>query len=53
MLLEFTVQHKYCGIKKTVRGNNVWNALRNNNLDPTYWTVQEVRKATEKNLGIW
>lgn len=53
MLLEFTVQHKYCGMKKTVRGNNVWNALRNNNLDPTYWIVQEVRKASETNSEIW
>ena len=39
-MLEFTVVHKFCGYTKRVRGNNVWEALRDNGLDHRVWMVR-------------
>lgn len=41
-MLEFKVVHKYCGYTKTIKGNNVWDAFKDNNLDLQVWEVVEV-----------
>ena len=43
-MFEFTVVHKYCGYTKTVQGYNVWDAMRNNNLDHNVWIVESVSR---------
>lgn len=47
-MLEFIVKHKYCGMEKTISGHNVWDALRENDLDINIWIVQEVRQIKEQ-----
>jgi hypothetical protein len=42
-MLEFTVKHKYCGMEKKIKGQNVWQAFKNNNLDINIWQVIDVR----------
>lgn len=43
-MLEFTIQHKYCGYTTTVIGYNVYDALKQNNKDIRFWTVMGVDK---------
>lgn len=41
-MLTFKVKHRYCGMEKTIKGNNIFDAFRKNEMDYKYWTVQEV-----------
>ena len=41
-MMTFKVRHNYCGMEKTIKGNNVWDALKSNGLDYRIWTVLEV-----------
>lgn len=49
-MMKFTVEHKFCGMTKTVEGFNVWDALKSNGLDPTIWIVKNVEKIWKKLL---
>ena len=41
---EYTLIHKYCGCKKTITSeNDIYTALRENNLDYTVWVLLESR----------
>lgn len=43
-MLKFIVEHKYCGMTKTVEGVNVWDAFKKNNLDLNIWIVKNIEK---------
>ena len=34
---EFTLEHKYCGMTKTIEGYDIYSAARANNIDLKYW----------------
>ena len=34
---EYTVEHKFSGTTKTINGNDLWSAMRKNNLEEKYW----------------
>ena len=36
-MYKFWIEHKYCGMRKIVKGNSYESALRNNDLDPNVW----------------
>ena len=41
---EYTLIHKYCGCKKTIISeNDIYTALRENNLDYTVWVLLKRR----------
>ena len=41
---EYTLIHKYCGMKKAITSeNDIYTALRENNLDYTVWVLLESR----------
>lgn len=44
MTLIFTVEHKYCGMVKTIEGENVYEAYQNGGLDMNIWTVKSVER---------
>ena len=46
-MFEFIIVHKFCGYTKTVRGANIWDALRQNNLDYTVWMVRYCKYVIE------
>lgn len=39
---QFLVEHKYCGMQKTIEGYNVWDALKSNGLEVGVWIVKSV-----------
>lgn len=41
-MYKFLLEHKYCGMRKVVKGNNVWQALHNNGLDENVWIVVNI-----------
>ena len=43
-MLNFTVVHKYCGYTKQIQGCNIWDALKENNLDFKIWQVLNIEK---------
>ena len=43
-MLRFTVEHKYCKCTRTIEGENVYNAFKNNQMDLTIWTVINVEE---------
>lgn len=40
----FTIEHKHCGMTTTIKGYDVWDALRNNNKDISLWIIKKVEK---------
>ena len=34
---EFNVVHKYCGYEMTIKGYDIYDAMRKNNLSINYW----------------
>jgi hypothetical protein len=38
-MYKFLLEHRYCGMRKIVKGNNVWKALHDNGLDEKVWVV--------------
>ena len=43
-MFNFTVSHKYCGHIKNIKGYNIWDALKVNNLDFKIWKVLNIEK---------
>lgn len=38
-MIEYTVQHKHCGMTKVIEGNSVWDAFNKYGLDSWLWVV--------------
>lgn len=43
-MLRFTIQHKFCKCLRQIEGENVFDALKNNNLDFKFWDILDVEK---------
>ncbi len=41
-MFEFTVQHKYCGMIKQVKGHNIWDAFKNEGLELNVWICRAI-----------
>ena len=38
-MMRYTIQHKHCGMTKTIEGYTIWDAFRSFNINPSYWEV--------------
>ena len=38
-MMQYTIEHKYCGMTKTIEGYTVWDAFRSFGLNPNLWNV--------------
>lgn len=43
-MLKFTVEHKYCKCTRIIKGENVFQAFKNNKMDITIWNVIDVEE---------
>ena len=43
-MLKFTVEHKYCKCTREIKGQNVFEAFKNNKMDYSIWNVIDVEK---------
>ena len=43
-MLRFEIEHKYCGFTKVIKGDNVYDAFKNNGLDFNIWIVKNIEK---------
>jgi len=39
-----TVEHKYCGCTRVIKGNSIAEAFANTNTDMTVWIVKNIEK---------
>lgn len=40
-MFEFTIEHKYCGMRKVITGESVADAFKKNGLDYSVWLIVE------------
>ena len=43
-MMIFTVEHKYCKCTRTIEGENVYRAFKENNMDMNIWVVIDVEE---------
>ena len=43
-MLKFTVEHKYCKCTRVIEGENVAQAFKNSNTNPTMWIVIDIEE---------
>lgn len=36
-MMTYTIKHKHCGMTKTVEGNDLYDAIKKNNIDTKVW----------------
>lgn len=43
--MKFEVEHKYCGYRKIIEGENIFDAFKRNGLDFVFWNIKSAEAA--------
>lgn len=38
-MMQYTIQHKHCGMIKVIEGYTIWDAFRSFGINPQLWSV--------------